>query len=112
MAARNGILALSIDRAQVLHSAYMPFISNGGLFISTGASYQIGSEVFLIIKLPDSPEQIAVLGKVIWKSPTRARGIARGGFGVQFQDRGSAVKTKIESLLGGQFPQDLKTQTL
>lgn len=33
--ARNGILSLKIQDKSVLYAAYMPFVKNGGLFIST-----------------------------------------------------------------------------
>jgi hypothetical protein len=32
---RNGILSLAIKDKAVLYAAYMPFVKNGGLFIST-----------------------------------------------------------------------------
>lgn len=112
MAGRNGILSLSINDKQALHSAYMPFLTNGGLFVSTRTHYQMGSEVFLIIKLMDDTEEIATLGKVVWITPARALGVRNGGFGIQFRDRGSIAQSRIEKLLAGQFDQDLSTQTL
>ena len=111
MTGRNGILSLSISDKQVLHNAYMPFLINGGLFISIASRYQIGSEVFLIIKLMGEPEKIALLGKVVWITPARAVGARSGGFGIQFRDRESIAKIKIERLLEGQFDSSLKTQT-
>lgn len=111
MTGRNGILSLSISDKQVLHNAYMPFLINGGLFISTRTCYQIGSEVFLIIKLMDEPEKIAVLGKVAWITPARALGVRGGGYGIQFRDRELIAQTRIENLLAGQFDKNLKTQT-
>ena len=43
----QGILSLTIRDKAVLYSAYMPFIKNGGLFVPTNKSYEIGDEVFL-----------------------------------------------------------------
>ena len=111
MTGRNGILSLSISDMQVLHTAYMPFLVNGGLFVSTRTRYQIGSEVFLIIKLMDDPEKIAVLGKVVWITPARALEAGGGGFGLQFRDRESIAQTRIEHLLAGQFDQNQETRT-
>ena len=108
----NGILSLSIADKQVLYSAYMPFLINGGLFISSQTSYQIGSEVFLMLRLMEDPERIAVLGKVVWVTPSRKTGRRNSGFGVQFTDRDSIAQSRIESLLAGQFDKDLMTQTL
>ena len=50
---RNGILSLTIKDKSVLYAAYMPFIKNGGLFIPTSKQYQLGDEVFMLLKLMD-----------------------------------------------------------
>lgn len=97
---------------QALHSAYMPFLINGGLFLSVSTRYQIGSEVFLILKLMDNSEKIALSGKVVWVTPPRAQGVRKAGFGIQFANRGSLAKTRIENLLKGQSDQEQATQTL
>ena len=70
---RNGILSLTIKDKSVLYAAYMPFIKNGGLFIPTSKQYQLGDEVFMLLKLMDEPEKIPVAGKVVWVTPKGAR---------------------------------------
>jgi type IV pilus assembly protein PilZ len=55
---RNGILSLTIKDKAVLYSAYMPFLSNGGLFVPTNKAYDIGDEVFMLLTLMDEPEKI------------------------------------------------------
>jgi type IV pilus assembly protein PilZ len=57
---RNGILSLTIKDKAVLYSAYMPFLSNGGLFVPTNKAYDIGDEVFMLLTLMDEPEKIPV----------------------------------------------------
>ena len=71
---RNGILSLTIKDKSVLYAAYMPFIKNGGLFIPTSKQYQLGDEVFMLLKLMDEPEKIPVAGKVVWVTPKGAQG--------------------------------------
>lgn len=112
MARKNGILSLLINDLKVLHGAYMPFLINGGLFISAHNEYQIGSEIFLLLNLMDNPEKIALCTKVVWVTPTRILGANKGGFGIQFKSRGSIAQTTIEGLLAGKFEQDMRTQTL
>ena len=66
---RSGILSLTIKDKAVLYAAYMPFIQGGGLFIPTNKQYQLGDEVFMLLKLMDEPEKIPVAGKVVWVTP-------------------------------------------
>ncbi len=40
----HGILSLSINTKEDLYKAYMPFIVNGGLFIPTPRTYQLGKK--------------------------------------------------------------------
>ena len=44
---RQGVMSLAIRDKNALHKAYMPFLSQGGLFIPTDKQYEIGDEVFL-----------------------------------------------------------------
>ncbi|PCJ26104.1 MAG: pilus assembly protein PilZ [SAR86 cluster bacterium] len=87
----------------------MPFIKNGGVFVASHLNYPIGGELFLIIKFSEELEAVAVLGKVVWKNP---KGFRYCGFGVQFSDRGSVTKNKIENLLAGRFDETLPSQTI
>ena len=57
---RSGILSLSIKDKAVLYSAYMPFITNGGLFIPTEKQYKLGEEIFLGVG-NGAPGQVANL---------------------------------------------------
>ena len=43
--AKPGLLTLTIKDKSALYLAYMPFVTNGGLFIPTKSSYQLGDEV-------------------------------------------------------------------
>ena len=102
MAARQGILSLSIKDKSALYAAYMPFIKNGGLFIPTAKTYNLGDEVFMLLTLMDDPEKIPVAGKIIWITPQGAQANKTAGVGVQFseQDNGQTSK-KIEGYLAG-----------
>ena len=110
---QGGILSLTIKDKSSLYAAYMPFVKNGGLFIPTNKTYKLGEEVFMLLTLMNDPEKIPVAGKIIWITPKGARGNRTAGIGVQFsgQDKG-AVRTKIESFLGGALKSDRQTHTL
>ena len=50
-AAKPGLLTLTIKDKSALYLAYMPFVTNGGLFIPTNSNYRIGDEVFMLLNL-------------------------------------------------------------
>ena len=72
-AARSGILSLTIKDKSVLYAAVHAFIKEGGL-VYTSKQYQMGDEVFMLLKLMDEPEKVPVAGRVIWITPKGAQG--------------------------------------
>ena len=65
------ILTLTIKDKNALYAAYMPFISNGGLFIPTSRKYQLGDEVFMLLTLMEDQERIPVAGAVMLNKAAR-----------------------------------------
>jgi type IV pilus assembly protein PilZ len=110
--AGHGILSLTIKDTAVLYAAYMPFIKYGGLFVPTNKAYELGNEVFMLLKLMDEPEKIPVAGKVIWVTPPRAQGTRVRGIGIQFNDQDSNAKKQIETMLAGQLDSAKPTHTM
>lgn len=110
---RQGILSLSIKEKNALFAAYMPFISNGGLFIPTKREYKMGEEVFMLLNLMDETERLPIAGKIIWKTPVGAEGYRAAGVGVQFSDQdGGMARNKIETYLAGALESDQTTHTM
>lgn len=107
------ILSFVIKDKQALYTAFMPFVHNGGLFIPTSKRYDLGDEIFLLLRLMDEPERLPVAGKVVWVTPTGAEGNRAVGVGVQFsdQDRGATAR-KIEDYLAGMLESDRPTHTM
>lgn len=112
MGGRSGILSLTIKDKSVLYAAYMPFITDGGLFISTNKQYQLGDEVFMLLKLMDEPEKIPVAGKVVWVTPKGAQGNKVAGVGIQFSGEDNVARNKIETFLAGALKSDRVTNTM
>ena len=112
LGARSGILSLTIKDKSVLYAAYMPFIKEGGLFIPTNKQYQLGDEVFMLLKLMDEAEKIPVAGKVIWVTPKGAQGNKVAGIGVQFTGDESMARDKIVTYLAGALKSDRITHTM
>lgn len=111
--ARQGILSLTIRDKAVLYSAYMPFLKNGGLFIPTSRTYQLGDEVFMLLNLMDEPDRIPIAGKIVWITPKGAEGNRSNGIGVEFSnDDGGATRARIENHLGGSLESARPTHTM
>jgi len=111
--AKPGILTLTIKDKTALYQAYMPFVSNGGLFIPTSKKYKLGDEVFMLLQLMDDNQKMPLAGRVVWITPEGATGKRKAGIGVQFstQDNGDTQK-KIETYLAGALGADQPTHTM
>ncbi len=72
--ARPGVLSLNINSKSALYAAYMPFLNNGGLFVPTPKTYNLGDEVFMLLQLMDDPTRHPVAGRVVWVTPPGAQG--------------------------------------
>src|SRR3974390_1884232 len=109
-ASKPGLLTLTIKDKSALYLAYMPFVTNGGLFIPTNSNYLLGDEVFMLPNLLGEEEKRPVAGRVIWMTPKGAQGKRTAGIGVQFseQDRGQ-TRAKIENYLAGALAGDKPT---
>ena len=112
LAGGAGILSLTIKDKAVLYAAYMPYISNGGLFIPTNKSYKLGDEVFVLLNLMDEAEKIPVAGKVAWITPKGAQGNRSAGIGIQFSEQDSLAVNKIETYLAGVLESERPTHTM
>lgn len=109
----QGILSLTIKDTSALLSAYMPFVTNGGLFIPTTRAYKLGEEVFMLLSLMDERERLPVAGKIIWMTPKGAEGYRATGIGVQFSDQdGGLARNKIETFLAGMLNSERPTHTM
>jgi type IV pilus assembly protein PilZ len=110
---RQGILSLSIKEKNALYAAYMPFVTNGGLFIPTKREYKMGEEVFMLLNLMEETERLPIAGKIIWKTPPGSEGYRATGIGVQFSDQdGGVARNKIENYLAGAVESDRSTHTM
>lgn len=112
--ARAGMLSLAIKERAALYMAYMPFLKNGGLFIPSTRTYQLGDQVYMLISLMEDPAKIPVSGRVAWVTPSGSQGNRQQGVGVQFDDNESAnlLRQKIEGILGNAMKSSKPTHTL
>lgn len=112
--ARPSVLSLPIKEKAALYAAYMPFLTNGGIFVPTNKPYKLGDEIYLILTLMDDPTKYPIAGKVAWITPAGANNSKAQGIGVQFSadEGGQRVKLRIEELLGAAMRSTRATHTL
>ena len=116
------IISISIGNKDDLYKAYMPFVSNGGLFVRAQKIYELGNEVSIDLTFMDEPEKILITGKVIWVTPKEAQGNRTAGIGVQFvsvefntdtiSDPDRVFIDNIETHLAGLLESDRPTHTM
>ena len=111
---RPSVLSLNINSKSALYAAFIPMLRNGGIFIPTTRSYNIGDEVFMLLSLMDDPAKLPIAGTVVWITPAGAQNNKAQGIGVHFKNDESDIETrrKIEGLLGGVMQSTRPTHTM
>ena len=112
--ARPSVLSLPIKEKAALYAAYMPFLTNGGIFVPTNKPYKIGDEIYLILTLMDDVTKYPIAGKIAWITPAGANNSKAQGIGVHFSsdESGRRVKQRIEEILGAALGSSRVTHTL
>ena len=108
----NKMISIEINDKDSLHSIYMPFIKNGGLFIADHTEYDLGDEVFIHLNLMDESEKIRIEGKVIWLANEGVKSPHRPGVGIQFSESEDLANDKIETYLAGYLSSSDPTLTM
>ena len=112
--ARPSVIQLVFREKGALYAAYMPMLTDGGLFVPTARDYRLGEDIYLLLSLPDDPQRYPVAGKVAWITPNNASGGRTQGVGVRFpaDEKTRGLKLKIEEMLGTSISSNKPTQTL
>ena len=112
--ARPSVIQLSIKEKAALYAAFIPLFTEGGLFLPSTRTYNLGDDVYLLLSLPDDIQRYPVAGKVAWITPAKAAGGRTQGVGISFpkDDKARALKLKIEETLGALLASDKPTQTI
>jgi len=107
------MLNLQLKDVESLYKSFISFLEEGGLFVETGESYQLGDEIFLLVTLPESEERYPVAGTVVWITPAGAGGNRPQGIGVRFgaRDEGK-LHNKIEKILAEMIESEIPTYTM
>ena len=113
-AARPSVVQLAIKEKAALYAAYIPLFKEGGVFIPTTREYHLGTDVYVLLTLPEDTRRYPVAGKVAWVTPARAAGNRTQGVGVRFpnDEKSRLLKLKIEEILGAHLASERPTQTI
>ena len=93
-------LSYFISEQIELNLSYMPFITNGGLFVPSFESYPLGADVEISLQLPNQKEPLKIEGNIVWITYKNALHHVLPGVGVQFTGKNApTVKSQIENML-------------
>jgi type IV pilus assembly protein PilZ len=111
---RPAVIQLVFREKGALYAAYMPLLTDGGLFVPTAREYKLGEDIYLLLSLPEDPQRFPVAGKVAWITPPNASGGRTQGVGVRFpnDEKTRQLKIRIEQTLGTSISSSKPTQTL
>ncbi|MGE5453389.1 MAG: PilZ domain-containing protein [Acidobacteriota bacterium] len=113
-AARPSVIQLVFREKGALYAAYMPALTDGGLFVPTTRDYMLGDDIYLLLSLPEDNQRYPVQGKIAWITPANASGGRTQGVGVRFpaDEKTRLLRLKIEEILGTAISSHKPTQTL
>lgn len=83
-----------------LYQSYMPFMKNGGLFVRTTEQFELGTDINLLVTLPDSLEPSKITGKISWITPIGAQNGTPAGIGVSFVEDLDNIRNQIDKSIG------------
>ncbi|MEI7465775.1 MAG: PilZ domain-containing protein [Burkholderiales bacterium] len=111
---RPSVIQLVFREKGALYAAYIPLMSEGGLFVPTTRDYRLGEDIYLLLSLPEDNQRYPVAGKVAWITPANASGGRTQGVGVRFpsDEKTRGLRLRIEELLGTSISSSKPTQTM
>jgi len=111
---RPSVIQLVFREKGALYAAYIPLLTDGGLFVPTTREYRLGEDIYLLLSLPDDPQRYPVAGKVAWITPANASGGRTQGVGVRFpsDEKTRLLRLRIEETLGTTISSSKPTQTI
>ena len=111
---RPSVIQLVFREKGALYAAYIPVLTDGGLFVPTTREYRLGEDIYLLLSLPEDLQRYPVAGKVAWITPVNASCGRTQGVGVRFpnDEKTRHLKIKIEEVLGTSLSSSKPTQTI
>lgn len=112
VSSQQKVFDVAFETKNELYKAYMPFISQGAIFVRSNQEGTLGEKVVLKVKLPEDHEIYTTQGKIVWSTPKGAQGAKFAGLGIEFAESDAEkLRAKIETLLAG-MASTTKTDTM
>lgn len=94
-------LSLHLRDAQAVQQCFMSHIKNGGILVETDNLFPMGTEILLLLTLPDNQPRVPVTGKVIWVMPKNNRDQRPTAIGVQIQNDRTGLLNRFHQIVSG-----------
>jgi type IV pilus assembly protein PilZ len=110
-------LKVDYKRLNTFFADYTKNISKGGTFIKTSKPLTIGTEFVFVLSLPQTEEQLQLLGEVVWivdESEATEESPAGMGIRFKFRDDGErqAVHKFVEDLMSNHLGEHISQRLL
>lgn len=106
-------LTYQFPNLAALKNAFMPFVSDGGIFIPTEEQFHLGEAVKLTVTLPGNDKVFSFYGEIIWITPKSAHGGGNPGIGIHSgNSEGEAFQKAAQALLSGMPDDNVQSETL
>jgi type IV pilus assembly protein PilZ len=101
--AERHAITLRVDykRMNTFFADYAKNISKGGTFIRTSKPLDIGTEFVFVLSIPGQPDQLQLLGEVMWTvGEEQANDERPAGMGIRFKFVDVAERQALEGFVG------------
>lgn len=110
-------LKVEYRRLNTFFADYTKNISRGGTFVATSKPLPVDTEFVFALGIPNLPEPLRLLGRVIWvTAPEDATPANPAGMGIEFQYNDEAERIekerKVEVLMSAELGDFLSTKLL
>ncbi|MCE5387713.1 MAG: PilZ domain-containing protein [Acidithiobacillus sp.] len=111
--AEAGARALSVvlRDPESVQRYFLPQIKGGGILVETPNPLPMGTDVLLMITLPDTGQRTPLQGRVVWIMPSDNRDGHPAAIGIRFTNDRSGVLTRIQSIISS-LPKNQKREIL
>jgi type IV pilus assembly protein PilZ len=94
-------LRVDYKRMNTFFADYAKNISKGGTFIRTSKPLDIGTEFVFVLSIPGQPDQLQLLGEVMWTvGEEQANDERPAGMGIRFKFVDVAERQALEGFVG------------
>ena len=108
------MVKMALTDRTTIYNSYMSFLNNGGVFIASDDTFEMGEEVLLVLEIGEALDRFPLKTKVCWINPQRGGSTRPRGVGLAFDGSDVAKNAKhlIENNLAGLLDLPRATYTI